>query len=70
MSSVLSALARAKANRKWTDLGDVARWQSVKAIALLGILLRQQNQHRSEFMKEPVYQLGQLLALADLLTLE
>lgn len=65
MSSVLAALARAKANRKWTDLGDVVRWQSVKAIALLGILLRQQNQQCSEFMKEPVYQLGQLLALAD-----
>ncbi|HYV25918.1 MAG TPA: hypothetical protein VFA77_00155, partial [Candidatus Eisenbacteria bacterium] len=65
MSSVLAALGRAKANRKWTDLGDVVRWQSVKAIALLGILLRQQNQHCSEFMKEPVYQLGQLLALAD-----
>jgi hypothetical protein len=65
MSSVLAALGRAKANRKWTDLGDTVRWQSVKAIALLGILLRQQNQRYSEFMKEPVYQLGQLLALAD-----
>jgi hypothetical protein len=65
MSSVLAALGRAKANRKWTDLGDVVRWQSVKAIALIGILLRQQNQQYSEFMKEPVYQLGQLLALAD-----
>jgi len=65
MSSVLAALGRAKANRKWTDLGDPVRWQSVKAIALLGILLRQQNQQCSEFMKEPVYQLGQLLALAD-----
>ena len=65
MSSVLATLGRAKANRKWTDLGDVVRWQSVKAIALIGILLRQQNQQCSEFMKEPVYQLGQLLALAD-----
>jgi hypothetical protein len=65
MSSVLAAIGRAKANRTWTDLGEVARWQSVKAISLLGILLRQQNQQRSEFMKEPVYQLGQLLALAD-----
>lgn len=65
MSSVLAAVGRAKANRKWTDLGDLVRWQSIKAIALLGILLRQQNQQCSEFMKEPVYQLGQLLALAD-----
>jgi hypothetical protein len=65
MSSVLAALGKAKANRKWTDLGDIVRWQSVKAIALIGILLRQQNQQCSEFMKEPVYQLGQLLALAD-----
>lgn len=65
MSSVLAALGRAKANRKWIELGDVIRWQSVKAIALIGILLRQQNQECSDFMKEPVYQLGQLLALAD-----
>jgi hypothetical protein len=65
MSSVLAALGRAKANRKWTDLGDAVRWQSVKAVALLGILLRQQNQQCPEFMKEPIYQLGQLLALAD-----
>ncbi len=65
MNAVLAAIGRAKANRKWTDLGDQVRWQSVKAIALLGILLRQQNQQYSEFMKEPVYQLGQLLALAD-----
>jgi hypothetical protein len=65
MSNVLTALGRAKANRKWTDLSDVVRWQSIKAIALVGILLRQQNQQCSKFMKEPVYQLGQLLALAD-----
>lgn len=65
MSSVLAALGRAKINRKWTDLGDVVRWQSLKAISLIGILLHQQNQEYLGYMKEPVYQLGQLLALAD-----
>jgi hypothetical protein len=65
MSRVLTALARAKTNRKWTALGDGVRWQCVRAIALIGILLRQQNQQCPEFMKEPTYQLGQLLALAD-----
>ena len=65
MSAVFAALGKVKATRKWTNLSDPVRWQSVKAIALLGILLRNLNQPHKKFMKEPVYQLGQLLALAD-----
>jgi hypothetical protein len=70
MSKPLAALAAAKhkcesLKTNKPTLGDVVRWQSLKAIALFGIFLRQLNQQYSIFMKEPVYQLGQLLALAD-----
>jgi hypothetical protein len=65
MSGVLAALCVLRTTRNWTSLSDPVRWQSLKAIALLGILLRQLNEQHSTFMKEPVYQLGQLLALAD-----
>src|SRR5208283_1623816 len=41
MSSVLIALGATKTNRDWTSLNDTVRWQSVKSIALLGILLHQ-----------------------------
>jgi len=66
MSSVLAKVGAVKATRSnWTDLSDTVRWQSLKAVALFGILLRQLNHQYSNFMKEPIYQLGQLLALAD-----
>src|SRR5206468_6102315 len=45
MSVVLARLGAVKATRSnWTDLSDTVRWQSLKTIALLGILLRQLNQ--------------------------
>lgn len=65
MRSVLIALGAAKTNREWTSLSDTVRWQSVKTIALLGILLHQLGHHRKDFMHEPITQIGRLLALAD-----
>lgn len=65
MSNVLAALGATKTNRKWTSLGDAVRWQSVKSIALLGILLHQLGHDKKDFMQEPITQVGRLLALAD-----
>ena len=65
MSTVLIALGAVKTTREWTELSDAVRWQSLKSIALLGILLNQLGQHRMDFMQEPITQIGRLLALAD-----
>ena len=65
MSTVLIALGAVKTTRKWTELSDPVRWQSLKSIALLGILLNQVGQYRKDFMQEPITQIGRLLALAD-----
>ncbi len=70
MSLVLAGLGAVKATRKWRDLSDTVRWQSLKAVALLGILLRQLGQHKETFMQEPITHLGRLLALADSLHLK
>ncbi len=61
----LIRLGAQKASRDWQSLGDPARWHCAKAVSLLGIFLQQLDQPKDIFMKEPVYQLGQLLALAD-----
>jgi hypothetical protein len=65
MSTVLTALGAAKTTRQWTGLSDAVRWQAVKAIALLGILLYQLGHLKKDFMQEPITQVGRLLALAD-----
>ncbi|MGI8966152.1 MAG: hypothetical protein ACR2H1_08725, partial [Limisphaerales bacterium] len=65
MSKVLIALGGIKTTREWTALSDAVRWNSVKAIALFGILLQQLGHHRKNFMQEPITQIGRLLALAD-----
>lgn len=68
MSPVLTTLGTIKTTRKWTDLSDTVRLQSLKTVALLNILLRKTDHSqltRSSAMKEPLYQLGQMLALAD-----
>ncbi|MGN6554839.1 MAG: hypothetical protein ACTHLW_14115 [Verrucomicrobiota bacterium] len=70
MSTVLIALGAAKTTREWTAFSDTVRWQSVKTIALLGILLHQLGHHRKDFMQEPTTQIGRLLALADSLHLQ
>lgn len=46
-------------------LPDHARWQVLKSVGLLGILLNILNHHWKEFMKDTNYQVGRLLGLAD-----
>ena len=70
MTAVLAKLGALKIARSWKDLSDPVRWQSLKAIAILGILLRQLGQHKETFMKEPITEVGRLLALADSLHLQ
>jgi len=70
MAPVLGRLGAVKTSREWTGLGDTARWHCAKAVSLLGIFLKQLGHRKDNFMKEPVYQLGQLLALADSLHLQ
>ncbi len=65
MSRVFAAAGRLKATSVFKDLNETARWQVLKAIALLGIFLNQLNEQHRTFMKEPTYQLGRLLAYAD-----
>jgi hypothetical protein len=68
MAPVLATVGRVKTTRKWTDLSDTVRLQSLKTIALLNILLRKTTHRQlthATAMKEPLYQLGQILALAD-----
>jgi len=70
MSVVLAAVAHIKNRREWIKknkptLSDPVRWQSVKSIALFGILLHQLGHHKKDFMQEPITQVGRLLALAD-----
>jgi hypothetical protein len=70
MSVVLAGLGAVRTTCEWTRLSDTVRWQSLKAIALLGILLRQLGHHRENFMRESITQCGRLLALADSLHLQ
>jgi hypothetical protein len=70
MSVVLAGLGVIKTTREWTRLSDAVRWQSLKTIALLGILLRQLGHHREDFMQKTIPQFGRLLALADSLHLQ
>lgn len=65
MRSALIALGATKTNREWTSLSDTVRWQLVKTIALLGILLHQLGHQKKDFMQAPITQIGRLLALAD-----
>lgn len=50
---------------KLKPLSEEARWQVLKAVSLAGIFLYQLNQHHEAFMRESIYQVGRLLALAD-----
>jgi hypothetical protein len=70
MSAVLASLGAVKTTREWKQLSDTVRWQSLKAIAFLGILLRQLGNDKENFMQEPITQIGRLLALADSLHLQ
>jgi len=50
---------------KRRPLSEDARRDVLKAVALAGIFLRILDQHYETFMKDSIYQIGQLLALAD-----
>lgn len=65
MRDVFAASGRLKVTSNFKTLNELTRWQVLKGIGLLGILLNQINEHWSIFMKEPTYQLGRLLAYAD-----
>lgn len=65
MRSVLIALGAAKTAPERSPLSEPVRWQSVKTIALLGILLHQLGHDKKNFMQEPITQIGRLLALSD-----
>jgi hypothetical protein len=65
MALVLGRLGAVRTSREWSSLGDTARWQCAKAVSLLGIFLQQLEHRKDTFMKEPTYQIGRLLALAD-----
>ncbi len=69
MNLVLAGLGAVKTTREWTSLSDTVRWQSLKTIALFGILLRQLGHNKGTYMQEPITQFGRLLALADSLHL-
>jgi CRISPR-associated protein (Cas_Csd1) len=70
MSLLLASLGAVKITRDWKGLSDTVRWQCVKAIALLGILLHKLEQNKETYMHEPTTQVGRLLALADSLHLQ
>jgi len=70
MSAVWASLGAVKTTREWKQLSDAVRWQSLKAIAFLGILLRQLGNDKENYMQEPITQFGRLLALADSLHLQ
>jgi hypothetical protein len=67
MRSVFSATGSLKVTSDFRILSEVARWQVLKAVALMGIFLHQLREKHEIFMKEPIYQTGRLLALADTL---
>jgi hypothetical protein len=50
---------------KLRPLSKEARRDVLKAVALTGIFLHLLDQHHETFMKDTLYQIGQLLALAD-----
>jgi hypothetical protein len=65
MVNVFTQAGRLKATGDYSLLDVNIRWQVLKAIALIGILLRQFNQHYEDIMKDSIYQVGRLLAISD-----
>jgi hypothetical protein len=68
MSGVLAAIGAARTARQDAMFGNTVREQALKTVSLLGILLKKINpttNNKDNYMKEPIYHLGQLLALAD-----
>lgn len=65
MTPVLTRLSAIKTSRDWTSLSDPVRWQCAKSVSLFGIFLDQLGYKKDSFMKDTIYQIGRLLALAD-----
>ena len=65
MRDVFAAAGKLKVTSDFKVLNEPTRWQVLKAVALIGIFLRQLDQQHEVFMKESIYQVGRLLALAD-----
>lgn len=70
MGTVLAGLGAMKARDNRNTFSEEVRWQSLKTIALLGILLHQLGYKKENFMQEPIANIGRLLALADSLHLQ
>lgn len=54
-----------KQSKDFKLLPDYARWQVLKSVGLLGILLCKLNRKLDTYMKDTNYQVGRLLSLAD-----
>jgi hypothetical protein len=67
MRNVFAAAGVLKVTCDFRILNEPARWQVLKAVALIGIFLNQVGEKHEIFMKESIYQAGHLLALADTL---
>lgn len=67
---VCQHLVRIKIVHKSEKMKDDVKRHVLRVAALLGILLRKLHQLKETYMKEPVYQVGHLLALADALHFE
>jgi hypothetical protein len=65
MRNVFGAAGALKATSAFELLNQPTRWQVLKAVSLIGILLHQLDQRHEVFMKDSIYQVGRLLALAD-----
>lgn len=65
MRSIFVCAGHLKAARDYERLDVNARWQVLKAVALIGVFLHQLGEKHEIFMRESIYQAGRLLALAD-----
>jgi hypothetical protein len=65
MTDVLACAAVLKMTWYFKALNEPARWCVLKAVALTGVFLHQLGYQYDHFMKGTIYQIGQLLALAD-----
>jgi hypothetical protein len=65
MRNVFAGLGRLKVTFEFNALSEQARWQVLRAVALIGIFLDQLGQRYEVFMRDSIYQVGRLLSLAD-----
>jgi hypothetical protein len=68
MGSLFSRFGAVKRSGEWrvrSPLSDMALRQCAKAVSLLGVFLLQLGYSKHALMKDTIYQIGRLLALAD-----